>query len=49
MKPVIIIAIAFVLLSSTIIPVMATHEPNSIEQWYLDCEKTYDQQVYILE
>lgn len=47
MKPVIIIVIAFVFLSSVIIPIMATHEPNYIDQWFLDCKKTYDQQVYI--
>ncbi|MGY5140814.1 MAG: CFI-box-CTERM domain-containing protein [Candidatus Nitrosopumilus sp. Bin_571-38] len=47
MKPVIIIAIAFVLLSSTIIPTMATHEPNFLELERLECEKKYEQNVYI--
>ena len=47
MKPVVIIAIAFVLLSSTIIPIMATHEPSFLELERLECEKKYEQNVYI--
>ena len=38
MRPVIIIVIAFVLLSSTIIPIMATHEPNFLELERLECK-----------
>ncbi len=37
----------FVLLSSTIIPIMATHEPNVIEQWHEGCKSNYDKQVYV--
>ena len=47
MKPVIIIAIAFVLLSSTIIPVMATHEPTYYEQNRMECKEKYDENVYV--
>ncbi len=47
MKPVIIIAIAVVLLSSTIIPAMATHEPTYYEQSRMECEEKYEENVYV--
>ena len=43
----IIIALAFILLSSTIIPTMATHEPTYYEQNRMECKEKYEKNVYV--
>jgi len=47
MKPVIIIAIALVLLVGLVIPVMAEHEPNYVEEWHEACKTTHERNMYV--